>query len=171
MVLMTFWFSCFLMKINKNHTFLIFSTPLMKYHHFWYVKPIVPAQFLAKSICQNWHARARGVAKIKNVIPMLGGKHYYVWSPCCVGVPVLIFSTPLRRECSKNWFPEHFQMILHLLAFVPPMRASLFLTVLKSVIPTERGDHIFKVKSREVNCCDAFFNIIGKRSKTMFWVT
>ena len=46
-------------------------------------------------------------------------------------------------------------MILHLLAFVPPMRASLFLTVLKSVIPTERGDHIFKVKSREVNCCDA----------------
>ena len=155
MVLMTFWFSCFLTKINKNHTFLIFSTPLMKYHHFWYVKPIVPAQILAKSICQNWHSRARGVAKIKNVIPMLGGKHYFFWSPCCVGVPVLIFSTPLRRECSKNWFPENFQMILHLLAFVPPMRASLFLTVLKSVIPTQRGDHIFKVKSREVNCCDA----------------
>ena len=72
-----------------------------------------------------------------------------------MGVPVLIFSTPLRRECSKNWFPENFQMILHLLAFVPPMRASLFLTVLKSVIPTQRGDHIFKVNSREVNCCDA----------------
>ena len=35
------------------------------------------------------------------------------------------------------------------------MRASLFLIVFKSVITTQRGDHIFKVNSREVNCCDA----------------
>ena len=56
-------------------------------------------------------SRARGVAKTRNVIPMLGGKHYFFWSPCCVGVPILLFSTPLRRECSKTCFPENFQMI------------------------------------------------------------
>jgi hypothetical protein len=41
------------------------------------------------------------------------------------------------------------------LQFLLSMRASLFLIVLRIVIPTQRGDHIFKVNSREVNRCDA----------------
>ena len=35
------------------------------------------------------------------------------------------------------------------------MRASLFWAVFKSVIPTQRGDQIFKMNFREVNWCDA----------------
>ena len=56
-------------------------------------------------------SRARGVAKTRNVIPMLGGKHYFLWSPCSVGVRISFFSTPLRWEWSKNCFSENFQMI------------------------------------------------------------
>ena len=35
------------------------------------------------------------------------------------------------------------------------MRASLFLATFKSVIPTQRGDHIFLMNFREVNFDDA----------------
>ena len=55
----------------------------------------------------------------------------------------------------ENEFPENYQRILQVLQFVLSMRASLFLIVLRIVIPTQRGDHIFKVNSREVNRCDA----------------
>ena len=34
------------------------------------------------------------------------------------------------------------------------MGASPFLAVLKSVLPTQRGDVFFEVVSREENCCD-----------------
>ena len=110
-----------------------------------------------KCALQFWRSRARGVAKPGIVIPMLRGKHFFLWSPCCVGVPLLFFSTPLRWECSKTWFPENSQRILQLLACHYSMRASLFLLVFKSVIPTQRGNLIFKVILREVNCCDADF--------------
>ena len=36
-------------------------------------------------------SRARGVVKTRNVIPMLGGKHYFLWSPCSVGVRISFF--------------------------------------------------------------------------------
>ena len=45
--------------------------------------------------------------------------------------------------------------MLQLLTFVQSMRASLFLLVLKSVIPTQRGDQISNMNFREVNCRDA----------------
>ena len=35
------------------------------------------------------------------------------------------------------------------------MRALLFFAVLEFVIPTQRGDRIFKMISREVSCCNA----------------
>ena len=121
----------------------------------WYLIRSIWASNLARSICQNWHSRARGVANLEHVIPMLGGKHYFVWSPCCVGMQVSLFSTPLRWTCKKNMIPDKSQRILQVLLFVLSMSASLFLIALKNVIPTQRGDYIFKVISREVNCCDA----------------
>ena len=86
---------------------------------------------------------------------MLGGKHFLFIPVLRGSANFAFFSTPLQCECSKNRFPEHFQMILLVLPFELSMRASLFLMVLKNVIPTQRGDHMFKNNSREVNCCDA----------------
>ena len=78
------------------HSF-IFSTPLMKYCHFLHLNISICASMLARCMCPNWRSHARGVRKMENVIPMLGGKHIFLWSPCSVGVPLLLFSTPLRR--------------------------------------------------------------------------
>ena len=41
------------------------------------------------------------------------------------------------------------------MTFVPSMRASFFWAVFESVIPTQRGDHIFEMNYQEVICCDA----------------
>ena len=35
------------------------------------------------------------------------------------------------------------------------MRAAFVEAVFERVIPTQRGDHIFKMNSREVNCCNS----------------
>ena len=89
-----------------------------------------------------------------------------------MGVPVLLFSTPLRRECQKNLFPENYQGILQHLTFVPSMRASLFLATFKSVISTQRGDHIFLMNFREVNFEDAeMLKFRWKQSKIALSVT
>ena len=45
------------------------------------------------------------------------------------------------------------------------MRASFVLAVFKSVIPTQRGDHIFEMNSQEVNCCDAEMLIFHWKAK------
>ena len=87
-------------KSNTIIRFSSFSTPLMKYCNFWYLICSIWASILAKSICQNLHSRARGVANLENVIPMLGGKHYLFWFPCSVGTLIQFLSTPLRWECS-----------------------------------------------------------------------
>jgi hypothetical protein len=65
----------------------------------------------------------------------------------------------------ENKFLDNFQMILQVLPFELPMRASLFLMVLKHVIPTQRGDHIFNMNSREVNCCDAEMRTYHRKTK------
>ena len=123
-----------------------------------------------KRALQFRRSRVRGVAKPGNVIPMLGRKHFFLWSPCCVRVPILLFSTPLRWECSKTWFSENNQRILQLLACDQFMRASPFWLALKSVISAKRGDHIFKQHFQEVNCCDAYlFAWFQKRCSHPTW--
>ena len=52
-------------------------------------------------------------------------------------------------------FPDNFQWILLVLPFWAIHTCVTFLDGLEKVIPTQRGDHIFKVIFREVNCCDA----------------
>ena len=48
---------------------------------------------------------------------------FFLCSPCCVGVPILLFSTPLRRDCLKNLFSEHFHIIHLVLYFLLIMAA------------------------------------------------
>ena len=55
-------------------------------------------------------SRARGVEHIKYTIPMLGGNHFFV-IPMFMGTPILMFWTPLRRECLKIRFSEKYQMV------------------------------------------------------------
>ena len=91
-----------------------------------------------------------------------------IWSPCSVGN--MFFVDPRAAwECSFRFvqqlcganarqyrFPHNFKRILQVLPFELSMRASLFVMFfLKSEIPTKRGDHIFKLNSREVNYFDA----------------
>ena len=45
------------------------------------------------------------------------------------------------------------------------MRASLVLAIFKSVIPTQRGDHMFEMNSQEVNCCDVELLIFHWKTK------
>ena len=101
MVLYTFWNWLLDACLQIFVRCFVFSTPLMKYCHFWYLICSIWASILAKSIWQNWRSRARGVQKAGIVIPVLGGKHYFVWSPCCVGVLILLFSTPAVRMLEK----------------------------------------------------------------------
>ena len=58
------------------------------------------------------------------MIPMLGGSHYFLWCPCCVGVPILRFSAPLRRKCLKHCFSDNSQMIYWLLEYLLIMDAA-----------------------------------------------
>ena len=82
----------------------------MKYCHFCHLNILLWASMLARCMYDNWRSRARGVAKHKTVILVLGRKHYFVWSPYCVGMPLLLFWTPLLRECLKTCFPESLHM-------------------------------------------------------------
>ena len=120
----TFWNLWF---YSHLHTFMhpfVFSAPLMKYCDFWHLNISILASMLARCMCPNWRSHARGVWKMENVIPMLGGKHIFLWSPCSVGVPLLLFSTPLRRECLKNWFPVNLKMVCALFDFMLLMGAA-----------------------------------------------
>lgn len=45
----------------------------------------------------NRHSRSRGVATINFGIPMLHGDRFF-WSACNMGMPKLIFATPLERD-------------------------------------------------------------------------
>ena len=96
-------------------TFSIFATPLMKYWDFWLLINIHFALGRVDCAFHFGRFRARGVEKTRIVIPMLLGKRVFVWSPCSVGMHFLLFSTPLRWECSKNCFSENFHMICSLL--------------------------------------------------------
>ena len=51
-----------------------------------------------------WPYFSRGFAEIKNVLPMLGGKHIFLCFPCSVGSQISTLATPLERYCSKNRF-------------------------------------------------------------------
>ena len=83
----------------------------MEYCFFWYLKNAIWTPLLSRCIYEGGRSHARGVAKVRNVIPMLRGKHFFFWFPCSVGMRFLLFSTPLRWECSKNCFSENSQMI------------------------------------------------------------
>ena len=51
------------------------------------------------------HSRSGGVAKCENRIPTLGGNQNKKRLPCSMGVPKMIFATPLARErrFQKRW--------------------------------------------------------------------
>ena len=108
MVFTTFWKPCFQQHQHKVKHFCIFQH-LIEYFLFLYLKNAVWTPLLTRCIFQGGRSHARGVAKVRNVIPMLRGDHF-VWFPCSVGMRILLFSTPLRWECSKKnlfWKPPN----------------------------------------------------------------
>ena len=96
-------------------TFSIFATPLMKYCDLWLLINIHFALGRVDCALHFGRSRARGVAKNRNVIPMLRGNHVFVWFLCSVGTLFSLFSTPLLWECSKVSFSENINMICSLL--------------------------------------------------------
>ena len=136
----------FLHVFKPSHEILFFC--YVSYGAFWHhflQRTFVRIRILAQRLLH--------ILKISSWCSM--GSVLFCWSPCCVGMRILLFSTPLLWDCSKNRFPENVQMILQMLQFELSMRASLFWMVLTNVIPTERGDRMVKVNSRGRNRCDA----------------
>ena len=67
-----------------------------------------------------------------------------LWFPCSVGTPILMFWTPLRRECLKTPFLNISNGMFHVFFFCyspAPRVAALFLTRCENVLPTLRGVH------------------------------
>ena len=106
--------------------FSIFSTPLTPYCYFWSAKKPLWQSMLARCVSLTCHSHSGGVQKAGIVIPMLGGTHIFVWSPCSVGMHFVVFSTPLRWYLSKTSISENFQMIHWLLTFFPMSGRCMF---------------------------------------------
>ena len=56
-------------------------------------------------------SRARGVVNVTFTPPALRGARFFFVLPCCVGMTVLIFSTPLQRRAPNFYFSVNSQMI------------------------------------------------------------
>ena len=65
-----------IINVEKS-SFFVFLNPSNEILPYLHLKPIVSESILAKSICQILHSRARGVANLENMIPMLGGKRFF----------------------------------------------------------------------------------------------
>ena len=98
-------------------TFSIFATPLMKYCDLWLLINIHFALGRVDCALHFGRSRARGVAKTRNVIPMLRGNYVFVWFLCSVGTLFSLFATPLRWECSEISFSEISTWFAHFCLF------------------------------------------------------
>ena len=142
-------------KMMKILHFFILSTPLTKYCFFRCLIWSIFAPKCAQHHFQKWRSRARGVANIENGIPMLHGKRFFCDPRAAWECEFRFFQHPCGETGRKSGILKTIHMILQIWPVWLSTRSSLFWVVSGNVIPTERGDYIFKLNSREVNCCDA----------------
>ena len=76
----------FLLTSNAKRSFFVVSN-----HDFSTFGPLSE-----KATC---HFHSRGVEKMKKAVSALGGKHFFLSLPCSMGMPFLLFSTPLQPKC------------------------------------------------------------------------
>ena len=63
----------------------------MEYCFFWYLKNAIWTPLLSRCIYEGGRSHARGVAKVRNVIPMLRGKHFFFVMPMLGGDAIFAF--------------------------------------------------------------------------------
>ena len=144
----------------------------MKYCNFWYLICSIWASILAKSTCQNWHSRARGVANLENVIPMLGGKHYFFWFPCSVGMRISLFQHLCGEDAIKHGFLTFTSGYCKFCHLRRPCVLHFFWLFWKVWFPPSVGITFSKwILERWIAAMQKCENIIGKHSKNMFWVS
>ena len=97
---------------------------------------------------QHGRSRARGVQNIKNMTPMLRGRHI-LFDPCAAwGRHLIVFQHLCGQNARKSCLliiSKRFHRFRYLLHRKPFDNIAIFCAAEESVLPTQRGAHIFQV--------------------------
>ena len=127
-------------------TFSIFATPLMKYCDLWLLINIHFALGRVDCAFHFGRSRARGIAKTRNVIPMLRGNHLFVWFLCSVGTLFSFFCNTSAVGMLEKYvfFLKNSTWFAHFCLFAVHGRSVMlcfFHALPATMLPTARGDH------------------------------